>query len=266
MIQKRYEGFLNSSFLWKKDTVNELTQFDINSKSIKIEIEIDDKLRLGKYIERFVSFELNQQNDISILTENVQIQEGKRTLGELDCLLLKNNKPIHLEIIYKFYLYDGSVGNNEIEHFIGPNRKDSLIEKLTKLKDKQLPLLYNEACKPYLNAFNLASKDISQCIYFKAQLFVPFSNQDIILNNLNNDCIIGYYINRDELEEFETCKFYIPSKKDWLIIPHPNVSWLNYLDFNIRAEDYFKREFSPMCWIKFNTGVIKKVFLVWWQI
>jgi len=62
-------------------------------------------------------------------------------VGELDCLILRDKKPIHLEVIYKFYLYDASVGDTEIAHFIGPNRKDSLIEKLTKLQEKQLPIL-----------------------------------------------------------------------------------------------------------------------------
>ena len=133
MIQKRYEGFLETPCLWKTNVVSNLIQFEINSESDKIDISIDENLRLGKYVERLVSFELSQQENISILAENVQIQKDKRTLGELDCLLLKNNKPIHLEIIYKFYVYDESVGNNETDHFIGPNRKDSLIEKLTKL-------------------------------------------------------------------------------------------------------------------------------------
>ena len=138
MIQKRYEGFLKTPCLWKGDTVSNLSQLELVSKSDKIDVTIDDSLRLGKYVERLVSFELKQQEDVSVLAENIQIQEGKITLGELDCLLIKDNKPIHLEIIYKFYLYDASVGNTEIEHFIGPNRKDSLTEKLIKLSDKSL--------------------------------------------------------------------------------------------------------------------------------
>jgi len=264
MIQKRYEGFLNTSLLWKNDSVFGLTQFESNSESAQVELDIDDKLRLGKYIERFVSFELKQHDDISVLTENVQIQDGKRTLGELDCLLLKNNQPIHLEIIYKFYLYDSAVGETETEHFIGPNRKDSLIDKLTKLKEKQLPLLYTETCKTYLEEFNLLAENITQCVYFKAQLFVPYSNKDIVLNTLNTDCVAGYYINRQELEHFETCKFYIPNKKDWLVIPHQHVSWMSFQLFQNKAKDYFKQQFSPMCWIKFKNGAVKKVFLVWW--
>ena len=149
MLQKRYEGFLKTPFLWKDAVVFNLQQFEIISKTNTIDINLNENLRLGKYVERLVSFELEQQTDISILAENIQIQDSKITLGELDCLLKKEDNPIHLEVIYKFYLYDDTVGDTEIDHFIGPNRKDSLIEKITKLKNKQLPLLYSDVCKPY---------------------------------------------------------------------------------------------------------------------
>lgn len=264
MIQKRYEGFLKTSFLWKSDTVSNLSQFEINSKSHKIDIAIDENLRLGKYVERLVSFELEQHKAISILAENVQIQKDKITLGELDCLLLKNNNPIHLEIIYKFYVYDSSVGETEIDHFIGPNRKDSLKEKLIKLKDKQLPLIHTTACKNYLDELNLQSEDITQQVYFKAQLFVPFSQQNIQLKTLNTACIVGFYINQNQLDNFNECKFYIPQKKDWLVIPHTHVNWLNFTDFKTIAQDYFEQQFSALCWVKLKNGELKKVFLVWW--
>ncbi|TGV02834.1 DUF1853 family protein [Flavivirga rizhaonensis] len=264
MIQKRYEGFLNTPFLWKGDILSNLNSFKITSKSNKIDINIDEKLCLGKYVERFVSFELEQHKNISILAENIQIQDNKITLGELDCLLLKNNKPIHLEVVYKFYVYDTSIGKTEIEHFIGPNRKDSLKEKITKLKDKQLPLLHSNTCRNYLKALNLKSEDIAQQVYFKAQLFVPISNQDIQLKTLNNDCISGFYINKNKLDQFNDCKFYIPKKKDWLIIPHTNVKWLNFNEFEVVAKDYFEQQFSPLCWVKLKNGALKKIFLVWW--
>ncbi|XMO84953.1 DUF1853 family protein [Algibacter sp. AS12] len=264
MLQKRYEGFLKTPCLWLDEAVYNLQQFEVNSKVDKFDVEIDDNLRLGKYVERFVSFEIEQQPNLSVLAENIQIQDGKTTLGEIDCLLKRNGKPIHLEIIYKFYLYDASVGDTEIKHFIGPNRKDSLIEKLNKLKEKQLPLLYSNACKPYLETLELESENMSQQVYFKAQLFIPFSNLDIKLKTLNTDCIAGFYINQNDLHQFEGCKFYIPYKKDWLLLPHTHVNWLNFDSFIAKTNDYFEQKFSALCWVKFNTGELKKMFLVWW--
>ncbi|WP_298531017.1 DUF1853 family protein [uncultured Algibacter sp.] len=262
--QKRYEGFLKTPYLWQNDTVFGLNQFELDSRPSKFDILIEDNLRLGKYIERLVSFELQQQKKISILAENVQIQKDKLTLGELDCLLLKDEQPIHLEIIYKFYLYDDTGGNTEIEHFIGPNRKDSLIEKLNKLKEKQLPLIYSDSCKPYLDKLGLRASSMSQQVYFKAQLFVPFSNTEIQLRTLNNDCIVGFYINQKDLENFTQCKFYIPVKKDWLITPHKNIKWLNFNKFKTVTKNYFEQHYSTLFWIKFKSGTLKKVFLVWW--
>ncbi|QTD38020.1 DUF1853 family protein [Polaribacter batillariae] len=125
-IQNRYDGFLQTDCLWTGNTVYGFNQFKVKNKFVKIDIEMNENLRLGKYVERFVSFQISQENNIEILAENIQIQQEKRTLGELDCILLKDNKPIHLEVIYKFYLYDATTGASEIEHFIGPNRKDSL--------------------------------------------------------------------------------------------------------------------------------------------
>ena len=263
-IQKRYEGFLQTNCLWKNDTVYNLNQFEIESKYIKVDIEINDKLRLGKYIERLVSYQLAQEKAISILCENIQIQKEKITLGELDCILLKNEKPIHLEIIYKFYLYDASVGKTEIDHFIGPNRKDSLIDKLNKLKTKQLPLLYSNECLAYLKTINLKAEEIAQQTYFKGQLFVPFSNTDIQLQILNQDCIAGFYINQNELNQFSDCKFFIPNKKDWIVIPHKNVNWFNFEKFNLKAKVFFERKKSPLCWLKKQNGELVKIFLIWW--
>jgi hypothetical protein len=264
-IQRRYEGFLQTPSLWKKDIVSDLYQFELKNVSTKINIEIDEKLRLGKYIERFVSYQLKQEEDISILCENIQIQKEKRTLGELDCIILKDDKPIHLEIIYKFYLYDKTAGNTEIEHFIGPNRKDALTEKLKKLKDKQLPLLCASECLEYLKTIELKASEIAQQVYFKAQLFLPFSDKTIQLNILNNNCISGFYISKEQLSQFLNCKFYIPAKKDWLVVPYANVDWLNFEEFNQKSNEYLAREFSPLCWLKKPNGGIKKFFLVWWN-
>ncbi|PQJ78296.1 DUF1853 family protein [Polaribacter porphyrae] len=263
-IQKRYEGFLQTPSLWNTNDLYNLSQFDVQQKSSKINIEIDEKLRLGKYIERFVSYQLHQEKKISILCENVQIQQEKRTLGKLDCILKRGNTIIHLEIIYKFYLYDITVGNSEIEHCVGPNKKDSLKEKLTKLKEKQLPLLYSNQCEEYLQSINLSSKEMVQQVYFKGQLFVPYKDKITQLNQLNEACICGFYIKQTELTLFSDCKFYIPNKKDWLVIPHQNVTWISIDVFKKISKGFLDREFSPLVWLKHKNGEINKLFLVWW--
>lgn len=262
-LQKRYEGFLQTKTLWKTSLFG-LHQFNLNTISQRITIDIDENQRLGKYVEELVFYQIEQTKDVKILEKNIQIQSDKLTIGEIDCLLSLPNETIHLEIVYKFYLYDETVGNTEIENCIGPNRKDSLIEKLTKLKEKQLPLLYSDECKPYLSDLYLDAKNINQKVYFKAQLFLPYSNQQIKLSILNEDCVVGYYINQIELMQFKDCKFYVPIKKDWLVLPHTKVNWINFSEFLLISNNFLERKFSPLVWIKKPNGEIGKLFLVWW--
>jgi len=264
LTQQRFEGFLKTPILWKSNEVYNLTQFQIEQQSISFDVEIDSKQRLGKYVEYFVFHQLSKNTAIELIAENIQISKDKITLGELDCLLYQNEVPIHLEVIYKFYLFDRIVNEDSLQCWIGPNRKDSLIEKLEKLTKKQLPLLHSEECKTYLKSINLHSKNISQQVYFKAQLFVPLTMEEIQYK-INPDCIVGFYINQTELEQFKDAKFHIPNKKDWLVIPHTNIDWLHYDDYLLESESYLQRQFSPMCWIKLNTGELKKFFLIWWQ-
>ena len=215
-------------------------------------------------VERFVSNELKQSNTVEILIENIQIQDNKITLGELDCLLLKDKKPIHLEIIYKFYLYNSSEGSREIEHWIGPNKKDSLHQKLTKLTQKQLPLLYNPKTKPLLNSLNLSAEEITQQVYFKAQLFVPLKDYGKSFLLINNNCITGFYIPYSEISLFEDCKFHIPTKHNWLVTPHKDIDWLTFNNFKTAVFEFINDERAPLCWLKKPNGELFKFFVVWW--
>ena len=261
--QQRFEGFLNTPVLWKDSEVYYLTQFKIEQELLSFDQVIDSNQRLGKYIERFVSHQLVNTEGVNLIAENIQISKDKITLGELDCLLFKNEKPIHLEVIYKFYLFDPN--KQGLHCWVGPNKKDSLIEKLEKLQQKQLPLLYSKECTAYLKSISLDVSEIEQQVYFKAQLFVPLGNSKSVDLNINTDCIIGFYCTPLKLSEFKNAKFYIPSKKDWLIIPHTNVDWMGYEKYLEQSKNYLDRQFSPMCWMKTTKGELKKFFLLWWE-
>jgi len=265
-IQLQYLGFLNTASLWKSKAVLNMQQLELKPKKASaFEGIIIKNLRLGKRVERFVSHLLQEYNTISIQAENIQIQRNKLTLGEIDCLLMLNNSPTHLEVVYKFYLYDDTVGDSEIEHWIGPNRNDSLIQKLTKLKEKQLPLLYAPETRPVLDALNICVESIRQCVYFKAQLFVPLRNKEIAFDLLNNECLRGFYLRFNELQQFSDCKFYIPTKVNWLLDIQTQVDWLTYELFLPKAELLMSQKNSTLCWIKTPKGKLQKCFVVWWD-
>lgn len=266
LLQLQYEGFLNTPFLWFNNNIKNVPQFSLQDKNPTVfNVTFKGNPRLGKLVERFVSHQLLQNKNINILIENIQIQDNKTTLGELDCLLLQDTIPIHLEIIYKFYLYDASMGTTEIERWIGPNRRDSFTQKLDKLIDKQLPLLYHPKTKFVLDSFNLSSEEIQQKVYFKAQLFVPLKDYGKTrYAEINNECIAGFYINYKDIDAFSDSKFHIPRKHSWLIKPYASINWLSYIDFKNKLLEFMKIENAPLCWLKKPNGELFKLFVVWW--
>lgn len=263
-LQKRYEGFLDTHCLWKNNFVYGLNQYTLDPTKNKVDTSINENLRLGKYVEQFVSFQIKRQTNTVFIDDNIQIQQEKRTIGEIDFLFLEDGVPIHLELIYKFYLYDARIGSTEIEHCIGPNKKDALIEKLTKLKHKQLPLLFREESKKYLNTYDLIGNKIQQKVLFKAQLFIPYK-KEVNLKLLNNKCVVGYYLHFKDLPIFKNAKIYVPIKKDWLLKPHTNVEWLNFTNALEVLENFYISNISPMVWIKNKNGTLLKLFVTWWK-
>ncbi|MHA7944294.1 DUF1853 family protein [Formosa sp. 3Alg 14/1] len=263
---QQYLGYLSTPVLWKENNDWGLRQFVMpTTTDTAININIELNLRLGKRVERFVSFELRRHKNIEILTENIQIQKDKITLGEIDCLLKQDGTPIHLEIVYKFYLYDPSVGATEYDHWIGPNRKDSLVDKLTKLKDKQLPLLYRPETATFLKTtLDLEPANLQQQVYFKAQLFIPYNSETVRFNTLNPDCVKGFYIHYNALLQFQDCKFYMPAKTDWLCEVKTQTPWLNFVAFVDKLQPLIDNKTAPLCWMKSPKGLLSKCFVVWW--
>ncbi|WP_431134246.1 DUF1853 family protein [Psychroserpens mesophilus] len=262
-IQKRYKGFCATKVLWHH-SFKGLNQLHVmHSSNTSFSRALLQKRRLGQLAEQFAFHQLEQLENCRILAENVQIQKGKQTIGELDALIELNRKPIHLEGVYKFYVYDKTKGTSEIEHWIGPNRKDSLIEKITKLKNKQLPLLHSSECMATLKELNLNRNSIQQEVLFKAQLFIPYQ-KTVNFNELNQDCVCGFYINKSQLNDFNTCKFYIPEKLDWFLKVNDCVDWLNFETFKSQADVFLQASQSPLIWIKKHDESFIKCFLVWW--
>ena len=260
-LQQQFSGFFNTPHLFSNNINGMVPHLTLRNKTSVFQGNAIKNIRLGQRVERFVSSELLQYDNVTILAENPQIKRDKITIGELDCLFLKDETPIHLEIQFKYYLFDPNLGKTEIDHCIGPMRRDSLNEKLTKLKNKQLPLLYAPETKPLLDSLNLDAKDFKQRIYFKAQIFMPFG-KNFKLKTLNPDCVYGFYFNYQDLYKFKDYKFHIPKKTDWLLDLETNVNWKTY-DVILPELNVFESEgYSPMLWIKHPKGLLNKCFVV----
>ncbi|MGH1433792.1 MAG: DUF1853 family protein [Lewinella sp.] len=264
--QLRYQGYLSTPSLWTNGPVSPFKQIELASNTDAIDdTTVFKNQRLGKLVEEFVFYQLKNQKEVSWICDNLQIQKGKQTVGEIDALYYYEGIPIHLEVAYKFYLLDTLENHDEpLAYWIGPNRKDSLFYKLGKLHNKQFPLLHNELTKIHLKNHNLDPKSIKQQLCFKAQLFLPYQDSKRDVSPLNSGCMAGFYISYTKLELFRSLEFFIPTKLDWLVVPNHNVEWITYASALAIIEKDLKNKRSPLVWIKYKDDRLQKCFIVFW--
>ncbi len=222
---------------------------------------------LGKQAEFIFENWLKHSPRFELIAANIQIQGATETLGELDYIVndTEANTTLHIELACKFYVLDETLGAHISEQWIGPNRKDRLVDKLTKMNTKQFPLLHLEETASVLSEFQLASSAIQQQYCLKAFLFVPKGFQPERLPKHYQDCLVGYYIHLSELntEKNDTALYAIPQKKEWLLPVENLTDWLSYAEAEEQIKDSIIKKRAPLVYKKIN-GLIEKFFVVWW--
>lgn len=129
--------------------------------------------RLGLYYERLWQYALNHAPDIDLIVANLPIRVGGNTLGELDLLLRDPEGVHHLELAVKFYLGNGSRGDDAPRHWIGPGGHDRLDLKLDHLLHHQLSLSTREQARPALA--ELTGSPIRPALWLGGYLFEPWA-------------------------------------------------------------------------------------------
>ncbi len=214
--------------------------------------------------EAFFKAYLKQSKKFELLTANLQIHGEKETLGELDYLVrnLKSDEVIHIELACKFYLYDVDAGFSEEEKWIGPNRKDSLFEKLEKLKLKQFPLLHKKETIQKLETLGIKIPS-SQKLCLKAFLFLPKEiNPESFSKNIQN-CIVGHYMKFTDLTGDTTARYAVPSKKEWLLPESWITEWYSFSEIKQIIKEQLKLKKSPLVYKK-TPHTMERFFIVWW--
>lgn len=262
--KKRFVGYLNTPLLWK-GLLFGIEQLELSSiPTPEYSGLAPKKVRLGFIAEHFTFDYWKQHPEVEIVCQNIQIEGNQQTIGEIDAVLRMDSKLIHTEIAYKFYLYDPKHGNTEIEHWIGPNRKDTLKAKLERLKEHQLQMIHLPETRLALSEFIDDKEEVNSKVWLKGQLFIPY-REKFEGTLLNSECVSGYYLQFEEMEQFSNAKFFLPEKQDWFVQPHENVEWLNLQKIHELIHPILKRHFSPMLWKKEANGELSKVFIVWWN-
>lgn len=207
---------------------------------------------------------LKESKNFELLAANLQIHGDKETLGELDYIVqnLKTEKIVHIELACKFYLYDENAGASKEEKWIGPNRKDSLFDKLEKVKLKQFPLLHTAETIQKLAELGIA-KPSSQELCLKAFLFLPKKMAAETLTQPFQNCIVGHYIKPTDLEEDETALYAIPNKKEWLLPANTLTNWHSFSEIKQLIDEQLKINKSPLIYKK-TPHKMEHFFVVWW--
>jgi len=209
---------------------------------------------------------LKNSKHYRLLASNLQIQGEKGTIGELDYIVQNQatDEVVHIELSCKFYLYDNKITTSEESKWIGPNRKDSLYDKLEKLKSKQFPLIRALDTIKTLDEINIPIP-ISQQLCLKVFLFVQ---KKANLNNFSNNyknCIVGYWIKHIDFDREDKDAFFaIPCKKQWLLPKKQITTWLSYNEVKEEIERQIKLKKSPLVYKK-TEQQIEQFFVVWWS-
>jgi uncharacterized protein len=267
-IQHQYEGTILTPALWKGDAVAGLEQIELDfTNTPPFEEEINPNQVLGKRAEAFIEAAIKQSPDHELIASNIQIIDNKTTVGELDYLIYdkKNKEHLHIELIYKFYLYNSSVSKIEINKWIGPNRNDSFDQKLDKLINKQLPLLQHPKTIEYLASINLDVNLIKQQVLFLGNLYIPYCTKRQY-PVINNNCIKGYWLTQEQFDEssFGDHLYYLPQKQDWPVDPSSNNIWLGYNQIKLQIKEELNNKRSPLIWMKTEDDC-EPFFVVWWD-
>lgn len=229
---------------------------------------IPPRLVLGKRVEYFLHYYIQQQAHLEIRTHNLQIIREKQTIGELDFLYdnQQEEQGYHLEQVYKFYIYWPDEKRPNIERWIGPNNKDNLVQKLAKLRTRQFPLLHHPSTQALLLQKNITTTNRTPQLSFKAALFTPWEQPFPTESALNPACWRGHWLTWDSFlqQNWEGAQFFLPEKQDWGCTPTPELSWLDWEAAILAIKSWLERQKAPLCWIKTATGAYQQLFVLWW--
>lgn len=229
----------------------------------KLDSEIPHNLRLGHMVERVVSTLIDNSSNYQIIYQGVQLVQDKVTLGELDYIIrdVDTKEVIHLELGYKFYLYDPAVSDDPVRRWIGPNRNDCLIDKLRKLRDRQFPLLYHPIAVQQLAGVDIDIVEQRLCLM--GSLYVPYGYQggDAVDNH---QAVVGYYVTRDQFVDLhDSQSYYLPPKLMWGLSPADHTLWQDLPEVLPSIEDSLHQRRSVLCWQR-SGHEFGQFFVVWW--
>ena len=129
--------------------------------------------RLGLYAEHLLHHYLAHHPDVVRLLHPLTLRYERRTLGELDFVLLRRDGLcLHIELAVKWYLYVPEREQQGLGAYVGPAQHDTLQRKWRHLLGKQLPVAHSPLATALLKERGFPPINRSIAIV-PGQLFYP---------------------------------------------------------------------------------------------
>jgi hypothetical protein len=279
----RFNAFCQTSNLWngslcgiKAFTLSQFRFALTTAEEQELELPvIPARTVLGKRAEYFFKFCVEHSTNYELLVHNMQIFKENVTLGELDYIILetRNKKMLHVELVYKFYLYDPlqheskkiveEPFNSELAKYVGPNRRDNFLYKLNRLKTHQLPLLYTPQAQESLGALGINVRQVEQQVCFLAHVFIPRELWQHDFKYVNKKCIAGYYMCYSAFAKAETANaYFLPEKYAWKMKPHVIDSPRKFTEICEDVKQSLARGFAPLLWMQLENRSFECFFVI----
>jgi hypothetical protein len=248
-LEQHYRWLINSPYLFQEGFLTDYDYQAFSQKLIPMELpfqslaeelvtrkkentKVNYHLPLGKYVEFLFEAHFKNEPHLNLLQHNTQVQEAKTTRGEIDYVLEIGQEIVHVELAIKFYLcYQNP---QDATHWLGPNAKDSLANKLAK----------------NLHAFKLTQDKNNDALWTKKPTqwqwlikgcwFFHPNQQRAFYQNSNPESETGIWVKEHELALLNTESTYLlPNKITWIQPPINSNKTFTFKDLKCFCESHF---------------------------
>ena len=213
-------------------------------------LEQFDGHRVGRYFEALTHYWLQHLAGLEVVANNLQLRDGKQTVGEIDFLFRENKQLIHWEVAVKYYLQ--LVPDCEEHEYIGPNAADNLASKTKRLFEEQLPRSTEQNLVRELGALD-GTGSIKRQAFIKGWLFYRGFPEPpgTCPSSINPDHLKGFWIRHgeDKLPPQTQNGLWTLLKKPYWLAPKLSATTdglINRDQMELLLESHFNTKKSPL--------------------
>jgi len=268
---QQQQNWTKSSF-WQTESKNfhaQYQQLESTPDTLNELLQHQHDHRLGHRFETLLSFWFKNNHRYQIIAQNLQINDGNKTIGEFDFIVKDQltNRTQHWEVACKFYL---GLGDTQYrKNWVGPMLKDRLSLKYKAMKNRQSLLSEQPIAQQKLKQLGIHI-DQRICL-MKGRLFYPLQHAHTPPPTIShNNHQRGWWARPNDFHEYFKSKKmqWRPLKKNQWLAPQRNeYRHVNHSTDEILHFFLTERQQHPLCIVGFANSEqsheeLARVFLV----